>query len=114
MESLGGSYHVVVGDDIPTALLDFARANNATQLVLGTSRRGRITRFLTGPGIGETTVDASEDIDVHMVTHEFTGRGRLPALGPRHSRRRTVAGFTSGLLLPVVLTARALPAAAAR
>ncbi|WP_380278673.1 ATP-binding protein [Kitasatospora purpeofusca] len=105
VESLGGSYHVVVGDDIPTSLLAFARAHDATQLVLGTSRRGRITRFLTGPGIGETTVDASEDIDVHMVTHEFTGRGRLPSLGRRHSRRRTVAGFLSGLVVPWLLTA---------
>ncbi|MFI9269327.1 ATP-binding protein [Kitasatospora sp. NPDC052896] len=105
VETLGGSYHVVVGDDIPSALLAFARANDATQLVLGTSRRGRVNRFLTGPGIGETTVDQSEDIDVHMVTHEFTGRGRLPSLGRRHSRRRTVAGFGSGLLLPFALTA---------
>ncbi|MEV4613204.1 ATP-binding protein [Kitasatospora sp. NPDC049258] len=105
VETLGGSYHVVVGDDIPTALLAFARAHDATQLVLGTSRRGRINRFLTGPGIGETTVDASEDIDVHMVTHEFTGRGRLPSLGRRHSKRRTAAGFTSGLVLPFLLTA---------
>ncbi|WP_431682680.1 ATP-binding protein [Kitasatospora sp. KL5] len=104
VESLGGGYHVVVGDDIPTALLSFARAHDATQLVLGTSRRGRLNRFLTGPGIGETTVDLSEDIDVHMVTHEFTGRGRLPSLGRRHSRRRTVAGCTAGLLLPVLLT----------
>ncbi|GAA1953758.1 sensor histidine kinase [Kitasatospora viridis] len=106
VESLGGSYHVVVGDHIPTALLGFARANDATQLVLGTSRRGRTARFLTGPGIGETTVDASEDIDVHMVTHEFTGRGRLmPSLGRRHSQRRTVAGFASGLVVPFGLTA---------
>ncbi|WP_369183830.1 ATP-binding protein [Streptomyces sp. Y1] len=105
VETLGGSYHVVVGDDIPTALLAFARAHDATQLVLGTSRRGRITRFLTGPGIGETTVDASEDIDVHMVTHEFTGRGRLPSLGRRHSRRRTVVGYLAGLALPWLLTA---------
>ncbi|MEK2489421.1 ATP-binding protein [Kitasatospora purpeofusca] len=104
VESLGGSYHVVVGDDIPTSLLAFARAHDATQLVLGTSRRGRTARFLTGPGIGETTVDASEDIDVHMVTHEFTGRGRLPALGRRHSRRRTVAGFLAGLIVPSLLT----------
>ncbi|MFE2724985.1 ATP-binding protein [Kitasatospora sp. NPDC059327] len=104
VEALGGSYHVVVGDDIPTALLAFARAHDATQLVLGTSRRGRITRLLTGPGIGETTVDASEDIDVHMVTHEFTGRGRLPSLGRRHSRRRTVAGFAAGLVMPWLLT----------
>ncbi|MCX4757111.1 sensor histidine kinase [Kitasatospora purpeofusca] len=104
VEALGGSYHVVVGDDIPTSLLAFARAHDATQLVLGTSRRGRITRLLTGPGIGETTVDASEDIDVHMVTHEFTGRGRLPSLGRRHSRRRTVAGFAAGLVVPWLLT----------
>ncbi|GAA3023844.1 sensor histidine kinase KdpD [Kitasatospora albolonga] len=104
VETLGGSYHVVVGDDIPTALLAFARAHDATQLVLGTSRRGRVNRFLTGPGIGETTVDASEDIDVHMVTHEFSGRGRLPSLGRRHSHRRTVAGYTAGLVLPVLLT----------
>lgn len=104
VETLGGSYHVVVGDDIPTALLSFARAHHATQLVLGTSRRGRVNRFLTGPGIGETTVDASEDIDVHMVTHEFTGRGRLPALGRRHSPRRTFAGYLTGLALPALLT----------
>ncbi|MFB7667533.1 ATP-binding protein [Kitasatospora sp. NPDC056138] len=104
VETLGGSYHVVVGDDIPTALLAFARGRDATQLVLGTSRRGRITRFLTGPGIGETTVDASEDIDVHMVTHEFTGRGRLPSLGRRHSRNRTIAGYLAGLVVPTLLT----------
>ena len=105
VEALGGSYHVVVGDDVPTALLAFARAHDATQLVLGTSRRGRISRFLTGPGTGQTTVDASEDIDVHMVTHEFTGRGKLPSLGRRHSKRRTVAGYAAGFVLPWLLTA---------
>jgi two-component system sensor histidine kinase KdpD len=35
VESLGGSYHSVVGDDIPAAALDFARAKNATQFVIG-------------------------------------------------------------------------------
>ena len=39
VETLGGTYHQVVGDDVPDALLDFARAENATQLVLGGSRR---------------------------------------------------------------------------
>lgn len=42
VEFLGGTWHQVVGDDIATALLDFARAQNATQLVLGVSRHGPI------------------------------------------------------------------------
>ncbi|MER5963577.1 ATP-binding protein [Streptomyces sp. NPDC002057] len=104
-ESLGGSFHTVVGDDVPTALVEFARAENATQLILGTSRRGRLERFLTGRGIGETTVALSGDIDVHTVTHERAGHGRLLP-----SRRRTlpvsrrVAGPLAGLVLPVLLT----------
>jgi two-component system sensor histidine kinase KdpD len=70
VESLGGSYHSIVGDNVSVALLEFAQAKNATQLVLGTSRRSRVNRFLTGRGIGETTIIESGDIDVHMVTHE--------------------------------------------
>jgi hypothetical protein len=41
VESLGGSYHQVVGDDVAAALLEFARGVAATQLVIGTSRRSR-------------------------------------------------------------------------
>ncbi|MEW1863550.1 ATP-binding protein [Streptomyces sp. NPDC088194] len=106
VESLGGSYHSVVGDDVPVALLEFARGVGATQLVLGTSSRRRWERLLTGRGIGETTVGSSADIDVHMVTHERAGHGRLLP-----SRRRTlttwrlVAGPVSGLVLPLALTA---------
>ncbi|MFJ2398843.1 ATP-binding protein [Streptomyces sp. NPDC087843] len=105
VENLGGSYHSVVGDDVATALVEFARAENATQLVLGTSRRGRVERFVTGRGTGETVVGLSADIDVHMVMHERAGRGTLLP-----SRRRTlptarlVAGPVAGLVLPVLLT----------
>ena len=35
VESLGGTYHQVVGDDVPRALVEFARSVNATQLVIG-------------------------------------------------------------------------------
>jgi two-component system sensor histidine kinase KdpD len=105
VESIGGSYHSVVGDHIPTALLDFARAENATQLVLGTSRRGRLSRTLTGIGIGETTVAMSGDIDVHMVTHEAAGHGR------RHPRRSTsrppirqIAAPVAAVAGPILLT----------
>ncbi len=106
VEDLGGSYHSVVGDDVPTALVEFARAENATQLVLGSSRRGRLERFLAGRGTGETVIALSGDIDVHMVTHERAGHGTLLP-----SRRRTlptsrlIAGPVAGLVLPALLTA---------
>ncbi|WP_046727260.1 sensor histidine kinase [Streptomyces humi] len=106
VEDLGGSYHSVVGDDVATALVEFARAGNATQLVLGTSRRGRLERFLTGPGTGETVTALSGDIDVHRVTHEREGRGALlPSRRRTLSTRRLVAGPVAGLVLPLLLTA---------
>lgn len=74
VEGLGGTYHQVVGDDVPRALLDFARGANATQLVLGVSRRGRFAQLLR-PGIGVTTTARSGSIDVHMVTHDQARRG---------------------------------------
>ncbi|MDY7086637.1 MAG: sensor histidine kinase KdpD [Actinomycetota bacterium] len=109
MESLGGTYHQVTGDDIPTALLDFARGVNATQLVLGASRRGRFAQILSA-GVGVTTTALSGPIDVHLVTHAEIAR-RLPAARSSPlSRRRRLAGFTLALLgLPVLtLTLRVL------
>ncbi|MGB8651738.1 MAG: DUF4118 domain-containing protein [Mycobacteriales bacterium] len=105
VESLGGSYHQVVGDHVPSALLEFARAENATQLVLGTSRRGRLGAFFGAPSIGVTTTRMSGDIDVHMVTHEYDGyrRRSLPAVTGGLSRRRRLQGVVvAALLLPLL------------
>ncbi|MEV6878010.1 DUF4118 domain-containing protein [Amycolatopsis sp. NPDC051128] len=103
-EEVGATFHTVVGDDVPTALLDFARGVNATQLVIGTSRRSRVAR-LFDEGIGASVVHQSGPIDVHMVTHAEAG-GRLRArlgrspLGPS----RLVAGWALGVTLPVLVT----------
>jgi two-component system sensor histidine kinase KdpD len=101
---VGGTYHQVVGDDIPEALLTFARAENATQLVLGASRRSWLSAMLTGPGIGSRTIRGSGDIDVHIVTHAQMGRGRgLPRPRGAITRRRKVAGYVlAAALLPVL------------
>ena len=104
VESMGGSYHVVVGEDIPAALLDFARAENATQLVLGTSRRGRLHTFLAGQGIGSTAIRESGEIDVHMVTHERSAGRRLPRLSRGLTVRRRLTGAALAVVLLPVLT----------
>ncbi|WP_425552717.1 DUF4118 domain-containing protein [Kribbella alba] len=102
VESLGGTYHQTVGDDVPAALLSFARAENATQLVLGGSRRPWFSSLL-GPGVGAGTIRESGDIDVHIVTHSEMGRGRLPQLRGSLSRRRQAYGFVLAILLPPLL-----------
>ncbi|MEO3747729.1 DUF4118 domain-containing protein [Plantactinospora sp. B5E13] len=93
VERLGGTYHQAVGSDIPAALLDFAQGVNATQIVLGASRRGRLARILS-PGVGSTTTALSGPIDVHLVTHEQAGQGRRSGPVPAAlSARRRLIGF---------------------
>jgi two-component system, OmpR family, sensor histidine kinase KdpD len=107
VESLGGTYHQVVGDNVPDALLTFARAENATQLVLGVSRRGWLASLLTGPGVSMRTMRESGDIDVHMVTHSYVGRGRgLPRVRGGLNRRRQLAGYAlAAVVLPLLTLA---------
>ncbi|MCA1835196.1 MAG: DUF4118 domain-containing protein, partial [Actinobacteria bacterium] len=104
-EGMGASFHTVVGDDIPTALLDFARGVNATQLVLGTSRRSRLAQVFN-QGIGATVVQRSGSIDVHLVTHEQAGGG-VRVTAPRGAlppwRKRL--GWVFAGLLPAAATA---------
>ncbi|WP_225631544.1 ATP-binding protein [Streptomyces solaniscabiei] len=106
VEDLGGTFHHVLGDDIPAALLDFARGVNATQIVLGSSRR-KAWQYVLGPGVGATVArESGPDLDVHIVTHEEAAKGRgLPvATGARLGRLRLVWGWLAGLGGPVLLT----------
>ncbi|MEV0649526.1 sensor histidine kinase KdpD [Phytomonospora sp. NPDC050363] len=109
IESLGGTYHQVIGNDIPQAMLDFARGVNATQLVLGASRRGRFAQIFSR-GVGTTVTAASGTIDVHLVTHEEVGSGRRrSAAQTALSSRRQVLGYVLALAGMPALTAALLP-----
>ncbi|GAA2232401.1 sensor histidine kinase [Streptomyces indiaensis] len=106
VEDLGGTFHHVVGDDIPAALLAFARGVNATQIVLGSSRR-KSWQYVFGPGVGATVArESGPDLDVHIVTHDEVAKGRgLPvARGTRLGRSRRTWGWLVGIVGPPVLT----------
>ncbi|OSC28879.1 histidine kinase [Mycobacterium vulneris] len=101
--SLDASMHTVVGDDIPTALLDFAREINATQLVIGTSRRSRLARIFD-EGIEQTVVERSGKIDVHIVTHEQEAkRARSAVTLSRRGQR--IASWLAAVIVPSVICA---------
>jgi two-component system sensor histidine kinase KdpD len=89
VESLGGTWHTVVGDDVARSVVEFARGVNATQVVLGAPRRNRLRAFVD-PGPGPGVVRESGDIDVRIVRldegHGTSEGGREPRLPV--SRRR--------------------------
>lgn len=93
VEKSGGTYHQVVGRDIPEALVEFARSVNATQLVIGSSRRGRIAA-LAIPGIGASVIRQSGEIDVHIVNiAPGQKHSTLPGLSGALTATRKAAGF---------------------
>ncbi|MFD9031975.1 ATP-binding protein [Streptomyces sp. NPDC059567] len=105
VEDLGGTFHHVIGDDIPSGLLEFARGVNATQIVLGSSRR-KTWQYMLGPGVGQTVArESGPDLDVHIVTHEEVAKGRgLPvARGARLGRSRIIWGWIVGIAGPGLL-----------
>ncbi|MCX5195378.1 sensor histidine kinase KdpD [Streptomyces sp. NBC_00249] len=106
VEDLGGTFHHVIGDSVPDALLEFARGCNATQIVLGVSRR-RSWQSVFSPGVSATVArESGPDLDVHIVTHDEAAKGRrsLPAArGARLSRSRTIWGWLTGIAGPALL-----------
>lgn len=108
VHDLGGEYHEVVGTEVGTALLQFARAENATQIVLGASRRSRWREFVEGSIINSVIRD-SGTIDVHVISDEGDHERAIRSPLPRRrtstiSRRRQVWAAALALVLLPVLT----------
>ncbi len=105
VERLGGTYRDVVGDDVGKALVDTARRMNATQIVLGATRRSRITELLRGSVIGRVIRDSGEDVDVHVISQADRTKAapvrRRPTSLPG---RRVVAGSVAAAALLPALT----------
>jgi two-component system sensor histidine kinase KdpD len=107
LEEMGGEYHEVAGSDIAAALIDFARAENATQLILGSSRQNRWHELTRGSVINRV-IRMSGTIDVHVISHEpspveaallpHTPRRRTPVA----PRRRLIAWMLTVIGLPVL------------
>ncbi|MDM8084562.1 DUF4118 domain-containing protein [Cellulomonas cellasea] len=99
VEQLGGAFHTVVGEDVATAVIDFARGVNATMIVVGVSRRSRWREALSESN-GVEIARLAENIDVHLMTHEKARAGRRGARphGSLLSRRRTVSAWLLAVL----------------
>jgi two-component system, OmpR family, sensor histidine kinase KdpD len=108
--SLGGTYHQLADPDIPAALLAFARAENATQLVLGATHRTWLAALRPATTIRSQVIRHGGGIGVHIVPCPSTAGGALPAAcGPDKTlskRRTTVMRQEIPWLGPLRLAAR--------
>ncbi len=114
---LGGRYAEVTGADVPTALVGFAQAENATQLLLGATHRSRWAELTRGSVINQI-VRRAGTLDVHVISSapdDGAEVGRhLPRLPPRHhlaalSRRRVVIGWVLAVLAMPALAVALIP-----
>jgi two-component system sensor histidine kinase KdpD len=104
---IGGAYHEIAGDDAGAAVVQFARAEHATQLVLGRSGRSRWVELVRGSVINEILRDAGP-IDVHIISGDRSeslpeSRTSTPRRAPL-SRRRRLLGWLTAVFGPLVLT----------
>ena len=110
LHELGGRYIEVVGDDIGKALVHVARSENATQVLLGATRRSRWSELIRGSVINSVVRASGDTIDVHIISKTNRQpseppvfrplRGRLLAHLPR--RRQIVASAFAAVGLPLL------------
>jgi two-component system, OmpR family, sensor histidine kinase KdpD len=101
LAEVSGTYTEITGADVPSALLNFAAAENATQLLLARSRH-RWPHHLTHGSVVSEVIRRAGPLDVHMI---FTGSPPSPGL-PRSPlryrpvpipRRRRQIGWVAGI-----------------
>ncbi|HEX3426485.1 MAG TPA: ATP-binding protein [Acidimicrobiales bacterium] len=111
LRELGGAYHEVLAVDASAGLLNFARAEHATQLVLGHSQRSRWAHLARGSVISRLIRQAG-DVDVHIISTRVASadESKLPATQRRLTihlppRRQMLGWAIAGIGLPALTVA---------
>lgn len=88
LRELRGTYVEVGGGDVARALVDFARTESATQILLGPTNRSRWRELVSGSVINRV-IRLAGPIDVHVLPPPEPGLLAVPP-GPRRRRPAVV------------------------
>jgi two-component system, OmpR family, sensor histidine kinase KdpD len=110
---MGGTYTEVTAADVATALISFAVAENATQLVLASSTHGWLYH-LTHGSLTTEVIRRARPIDVHVISTAPRPASALPLFLPRRRpvpmpRRRRQLGWLLGTAGVALLAAGLSP-----
>ena len=92
---LGGTYREVVGHEVAESLAAFARAEQATQVVIGATQRSRLSEFARGSVVSKLQRTLST-VDVHIIATEPVPRQAVQR--PRRTGRRSAIPHRRELL----------------
>jgi two-component system sensor histidine kinase KdpD len=116
LTELGGHYVELAGIDVATTLLDFARTEDARQLVLGSTRRSRLQELLHGSVINKAIRTAgSIEISVIPPRRRVAHVSAAKVAAPPPTRRvafpgpRRVAAWALAVVAPLVVTIGLVP-----
>lgn len=71
LTEVGGGFHEVQGKDVAKALMDFAAEHDATQIVVGSTRRTRFQELTSG-SIVNRMLRIQGGIDIHVIADDRT------------------------------------------
>jgi two-component system sensor histidine kinase KdpD len=86
LEELGGQYRELTSTDVAAAVAGFAKAENATQVVMGASGRSRVQELIQGSVINRVVRLLGPGIDAHVISADADqdeaaiGRRKVPWL----------------------------------
>jgi len=116
LTELGGHYVELAGIDVATTLLDFARTEDARQLVLGATRRSRPQELLHGSVINKA-IRTAGPIEVYVIPPRRRALhvSAAKVAAPPPTRRvtfpgpRRVAAWVLAVVAPLVVTIGLVP-----
>lgn len=97
-EQLGAETRILTGFDLVKEIMDFAREQNVTQLIISQRKRPRWKSFLFR-GLADELVRASEEIDVYIVTMDESAR---PKPEKHEPEKKKVPWRLYGIALAIV------------
>lgn len=103
-EELGGRYFEITSSDIPGAIITFAESENASQIVVGSPRNGRMSR-IQRPSLATELLVRQSPVEIHLIPTEQVSNRWKPA--DRHgdsSVARNIATTIIGVSLIILMT----------
>jgi two-component system, OmpR family, sensor histidine kinase KdpD len=105
-DRMGGKTEIIQGQKAPEDILNYARTNGITKIVVGKPQKSRLHQFINGT-LADELIRGSGEIDVYVVAGDATGKRTL--IAPFWKTNTPWHYYMVGVILPILLTLAMIP-----